>query len=289
VWGISTAAVASAFWDAHRPATALPIWNSLVLWSSLDSLGHMHEALAGDYYHEELESVPEQTWSSAAFLTSTVHGLLGLEIDSESREIVFSPHLPATWGTLTLGNVAMRESRINLSLTRSDGEISLYVQNDGSSVKMRFAPEIPPGARLLDARSENKRIAASVDSHRQDNHAKIEFQLPHGNTKVSLRYVGGVSLIVPSQQPKLGDPSRGIKVTGVKLDRSAYTIDADFVPSTQSTLELKTPWSIHSVQGAALEHLPDGLYQLKINLPEARSPVTTYHHAIVVVNFSTAH
>jgi glycogen debranching enzyme len=289
VWGISTAGIASALWTAHRPATAFPVWNSLVPWTSFDSLGHIHETLAGNYYHEEEESVPEQTWSSAAFLTSTVHGLLGLEVGSESREIVFSPHLPATWGTLTIRNVAMRESRINLSLTRSDGEISLYVQNDGPSLKMRFAPEIPLGARLLDARLENKRIAASVDSHRQDNHAKVEFQLPHGNTKVSLRYVGGVSLIVPSQQPKLGDPSRGIKVTGVKLDRGTYTIDADFVPYAQSTLELKTPWSIQSVQGATLEHLPGGLYQLKIKLPEANSPAATYHHATVVVNFSAAH
>jgi glycogen debranching enzyme len=289
VWGISTAGMASALWTAHRPATAFPIWNSLVPWTWLDSLGHMHETLAGNYYHEEEESVPEQTWSSDAFLTSTLQGLLGLEINAESRTIVFSPHLPATWGTLSIRNVAVRESRINLNLTRSEREISLDLQNDGPSVKMQFAPEIPLGARLLDARLENKRIAASLGSHDQDTHAKLEFQLPHGNTKVSMRYVGGVSLIVPSQRPKLGDPSRGIKVTGVKLDGITYTIDADFVPSAQSTLELKTPWSIQSVQGAALEHLPDGLYQLKINSTEASSPMSTYHHATVVVNFSTAH
>ena len=67
VWALGTAGVASAMWADHRPATALPIWSALVPWSSLDSPGHMHEVLAGDFYHEELESVPEQTWSSAAF------------------------------------------------------------------------------------------------------------------------------------------------------------------------------------------------------------------------------
>jgi glycogen debranching enzyme len=49
VWAVSTASVASAFWSEHRPATALPIWSALVPWSSLDSLGHMHETLAGDF------------------------------------------------------------------------------------------------------------------------------------------------------------------------------------------------------------------------------------------------
>ncbi len=50
VWALGTAAVATAFWAEHRPATALPIWQALVPWTSLDSLGHMHEVLAGDYY-----------------------------------------------------------------------------------------------------------------------------------------------------------------------------------------------------------------------------------------------
>jgi glycogen debranching enzyme len=37
VWATGTASMASAFWADHRPATAFPIWNALVPWSSLDS------------------------------------------------------------------------------------------------------------------------------------------------------------------------------------------------------------------------------------------------------------
>ncbi len=47
VWGIGTSDMAATFWSEHRPATALSIWNALVPWTSLDSLGLMHEALAG--------------------------------------------------------------------------------------------------------------------------------------------------------------------------------------------------------------------------------------------------
>jgi len=60
VWGLGTSGVASTYWSEHRPATALPIWSALIPWSSLDSPGHLHEVLAGDFYHEEVESVPEQ-------------------------------------------------------------------------------------------------------------------------------------------------------------------------------------------------------------------------------------
>jgi glycogen debranching enzyme len=67
---LSTAGVSSAFWSEHRPYTAFPIWSGLLPWGTLDSMGHMHEVLAGNFYHQQEESVPEQTWSSAAFLSS---------------------------------------------------------------------------------------------------------------------------------------------------------------------------------------------------------------------------
>ena len=66
--------MAEAFWRDHRPETAASTWNSLLPWFRLDSLGYMHEVLAGNLFHPEVESVPEQTWSSAGFLHATGAG-----------------------------------------------------------------------------------------------------------------------------------------------------------------------------------------------------------------------
>jgi glycogen debranching enzyme len=295
VWAISTAAVASAFWDVHRPETALPIWNSLVPWSSLDSLGHMHEALAGDSYHEELESVPEQTWSSAAFLTTTVHNLLGLEVNGESNQIVFSPHLPPTWDKVTLQHLRLRQAQINITLQRMEDRLDLHLHNDGSATKMLFDPEVPLGARLVDARLGNRAIPAALEQHSQDTHVKVEFELPHGDAQLSIRYAGGVSLFASVTNPMLGDPSSGIKITGTRLDQRTYTIEADFVPPSTSTLELATPWTIKNVQGAALKTISPGLYQLDVAAPKvgqlkpdesgADSSSINYQHATIVVSF----
>ena len=82
---VGTARVASEFWSNHRPFTAFPIWRGLIPWGTLDSMGHIHELLAGDFYHQQVESVPEQTWSSAALLSSAVQGLLGLEREAQSE------------------------------------------------------------------------------------------------------------------------------------------------------------------------------------------------------------
>ena len=85
VSAVGTARVASEFWSNHRPFTAFPIWSGLLPWGTLDSMGHMHELLAGDFYHQQVESVPEQTWSSAALLSSAVQGLLGLEREAQDE------------------------------------------------------------------------------------------------------------------------------------------------------------------------------------------------------------
>ena len=69
--------------------------SAVTQWNALDSPGHIHEVLAGNFYHEQTESVPEQTWSSAGLLDATARGLLGLEIDGIANRLRFAPHVPA--------------------------------------------------------------------------------------------------------------------------------------------------------------------------------------------------
>ena len=67
VSALGTSSVSLAFWNSHRSVIAQQIWDGLLPWHTLDSEGHIHEVAAGDFYHPEMESVPEQTWSSAGF------------------------------------------------------------------------------------------------------------------------------------------------------------------------------------------------------------------------------
>ena len=101
----------------------------------------MHEALAGDYYHEEMESVPEQTWSSATFFAAAVHGMLGLQIDGASNHVTFTPHLPPTWNSITLRNIKAGASEVSLHMTQTPSEIRLQAHNEGAPVQIKFDPK----------------------------------------------------------------------------------------------------------------------------------------------------
>jgi glycogen debranching enzyme len=250
VWAIGSAEAASAFWAEHRPLTALPIWQALVPWSTLDSLGHMHETLAGDLYHEEIESVPEQTWSSASFFTATVRGLLGLKVDGVARRVVFAPHLPANWGSVVVRHVHVANSELTLKMTQSVSEIELQVENRGTPVTLEFNPQLPLGA-----------TGTQVQQNQQDTHARVEFAIPAGASTHTIRFSGGVAIIVPVPQPQSGEPSRGMKLTGATLRDRVLTLELDRVSESAADFELRTPWKIAEATGAGFTS--DGHFTVK--------------------------
>lgn len=216
VWALGTANVAMAFWTDHRPNTALPIWNGLVPWSSLDSMGHMDEVLAGDYYHEQTESVPEQTWSSAVFFQTAVQGLLGLQVNALTRRIVFSPHLPADWNMVTVRNIQLPKSKIDFAWSRTKDGSDLEIANSGDPIHLVYSPEIPLGAHLTGATWNGKPIPVRLEEHSQDSHAQVELDVPHGTGHLTLGYEGGVSLILPRVEPLIGESSHAMKVLTIK-------------------------------------------------------------------------
>jgi glycogen debranching enzyme len=289
VWAVSTASVASAFWSAHRPATAFPVWNALVPWSSLDSLGHMHETLAGDYYREETESVPEQTWSSARFFASAVTGLLGLEVDGASNRITFAPHLPANWNAITVRNVHVGASRINFKQKTSLDELQLEIHNDGVPVKMTFDPEIPLGAKLRGARWQDRKIPATLEAHTQDTHARMEIDVPYGDSLLTLGYIGGVEIWPENPHVEIGNRSTGIKITAMSLEGETYAVAFDYVPSAAASLNIRTPWVVRNVQGAGVEKAEKNLYRLKLNVASEDQSNKSYQHGAVKVTFGSEH
>jgi glycogen debranching enzyme len=282
-----TARVAAEFWANHRPFTAFPIWSALLPSGTLDSMGHIHELLAGDFYHQQVESVPEQTWSSAALLSSAVQGLLGLERDAQANSLKFSPHLPPDWDSISIRNVVVSGGTVDMTLTRVRNGLELETENSGSPVELLWAPEIPLGAHLSGAELDGKPVHALTEEHAQDTHATLKFTVPHGKSHCLIRYEGGVLLSVSGAAPLLGEPSQRIKITSVAYKPASLVVDADVSrDATNSTIELRTDQKVLKVRGAKLRLASDGVYDLLVD--PAGNPGTAagqYGHTEIVVDF----
>lgn len=287
VSALGTAGVATAFWSQHRPYTAFPIWQSLLPWGTLDSMGHMHELLAGDFYHQQEESVPEQTWSSAAFLSATVQGLLGLSREAQANHLEFAPHLPPEWDSISMENIKIAGGKVALHLARVPGGLELEANNTSGPVELLFSPEIPIAARLQGAACNGKPLPAQREEHAQDTHARVALTLPGGSTRCLIRYEGGVLLRSKSVAPLVGEASNTIKITSVTYQAGRLLLAADV--SRQTILALRTSEKPLRVTGATLNLVSDGLYDVTVDPP---SPATLlpggYRHTEVVIDFAPA-
>jgi glycogen debranching enzyme len=270
VFALSTAGIAETFWNGHRPAAAFPIWTSIVPWTRLDSLGHIHEVLAGDVYHQQTESVPEQTWSSAGFISAAVRGLLGLRVDSVSNQIAFSPHMPPEWHEVTVRNVRMQHAVLDLQMQRDEENIALTVTNRGRPVSFVFDPQLPFGARLLGSQCGNRHLTAAIERNAHDQHARISFTAPQGTMHCGIRFQGGVEVISPDVVPLLGSTSTGIKITAVELRNNSLIVDADINEAGAASFQIKTPWKWVSVEGGTVHQIARNLYQVDLD----RSAIT---------------
>lgn len=284
VWAMGTASLAEAFWDQHRPVTAFAMWRSLLPWASLDSLGHMDEVLAGDFYRPQTESVPEQTWSSAAFLDATVHGLLGLNVDSLADRVTFAPHLPAGWNRVSVEHIPLAKASVGLVLHLAPHELTLSIDNPGTPFHFDFAPELPLGSHIVDATLDSHPIVATLDSHPQETKARVQFDTSPGHSELHFKFEGGVSVLTDFPAPQLGMPSTGVRIVDAQLDGSTLTIAADVPRNRASHLQLQTDWSVVKVDGATAQRAVDRLVDLTFAASQATSSAP-YHRVKAVIQF----
>ena len=285
VSALATSDIASAFWAEHRPSTALSIWTSLLPWGTLDSMGHMHEVLTGDFYHQQAESVPEQTWSSAGFLSSAVHGLLGLEIEAQANRLNFSPHLPSDWDRMSVSNIKLPNGNVAMVLARVRGGLDLQIENKGGPLELSFTPEIPFAARLGDATLDGKHLPVHKEEHQQDTHAAVRFKVPSGKSDCFLGYEGGVAVGVKDPAPLVGESSRGIKLTSVAYDSKTLVLKADVRQDRNSSvITLRTGEKPLGAHGAKLVKIAQDEYQLIVD--QTPAPDTMYQHIEITVDFA---
>jgi hypothetical protein len=255
-------------------------------------MGHLHEVVAGDFYHQQTESVPEQTWSSAAFLSSTVHGLLGLEREAQANRLLFSPHLPANWDRITIGNIPVSGGHLAMTMIRTPSGLELQTENSGGPVELVFSPEIPLGAHLLGAVLDGKHLDAQPQQNAQDEHATLTFTVSPGKSHCLVHFEGGVSLSVHNPSPLLGEPSKGIKIISATYKPGSLVVNADVSQdSPVASIELRTKEKPLRAHGATLSSVSGDTYELIVepSATAANHPNTTpgeYRHTEIAVDFS---
>lgn len=251
VSALHTAETADAFWNAHRPLNAWQIWSGLIPWTTTSSPGYMEEVLSGAVFQPEVESVPQQTWSSAAFLSAAVSGLLGVTVDAPANRLIIAPHRFPEGGVVSIAHLRAAGALVSASIHWQGESIEATLTNDGKPIHLELAAEIPLGASHLNALINGKRIAGSIESWREERQARIDFLLVHGITRCRFQYSGGVWIEVPRSQPLPGAVSHQLRIRNIELNRMELMVKADIPEGVESSLSVETPWRVAAVDGGS--------------------------------------
>ena len=98
----------------------------------------MHEVMSGSFFTPQRESVPEQTWSSSAFLSAAIHGMLGLESDGRKNVLHLDPQVPASWQSFKVEHVRIGNSIVDLNWHSENGHFTLDLQNRGPMFNFKW-------------------------------------------------------------------------------------------------------------------------------------------------------
>ena len=293
---LQTTSTASLYWHNHRPDIASAIWNAVLPLNWLDSPGHLHEVLAGNVYIPEAESVPEQTWSSAGLLDSTLRGLFGIDAIGDINKLDFHPHLPAAWDHVSIENIQLPHSLLSLDMHQDSSTIALDIRNQGAPAAIDFSPQVPLGARITSALCNGHSLPAKLEEHEEDQHARLQIQAPSGNSHCDIHYSGGVALLLPPSNPQFGNPSSAMKITSLHLDGRRLFIDADVNSTGSNRFRIRSPWKLKSLKGArTISSIPDtripisgipdpGISEIEITPPSNSS--SHYQAAHIVIDFA---
>lgn len=286
VSALGTAELANTFWSAHRSTQAFALWNSLLPWFSLDSLGHMHEVLAGNIYQPQQESVPEQTWSSAGFISASMQGLLGLQVDALKRTIVFAPRIPQAWHDVSVAQVPLLDAKVSFTLHQSSTDITLKIENTGAPFSLKFAPTLPLGATVDHVEVNHQAARAETSQDLPDTMTSLDVEVPHGAIEVHMILHGGVSILTANPAPLLGEPSQDVHLIHEQLIGDTLKITADIPDDHNATFDLVTDWRIVRATNATVDRLTPQLARITMLAPTGATVINHYKQVEATLQFN---
>ena len=216
VWPFLTGFTTLAFYRHELAETGLQSLRNLANWLRYDALGTMPEIASGAYFRALESSVPHQLFSSSAFISGLLHGLLGLEVDAAARRVRFMPSLPPTWDAFQIQNIAVGSDTLALLVNQSFDSFELAVlRAPEHPVTLEIAPAFGPYARLLSIEGD----AGEAEARLSMGTTRF-FTTMQAKTGATLRMSidDPVRVWLPYSSPRPGDAPQQLRLCRIEHD-----------------------------------------------------------------------
>ena len=283
VWPLFTGWASVGEYRYHR---ALPGYSNLRAnaWLTLNgALGHVTEVLSGDYNEPLSTSSPHQIWSAAMVVNPILRGMMGLEVDANTRTAKFSPHVPADWSSFAVQGLIVNDIKLDLRYSKAADEIVLEVRRSGTgSCDIDFAPAISPNAKVISTEIDGHAVPSRLEQNEHDQHVVIHFSANREAMTLRIRVHNDFGVAVIFENPSLGARSSGLLVASESWDEQHQTLTLDLFGVSGREYEMATsnPDQIENVEGAILMK-DKNRSNLRVNFPNSGAAEYVPHRVIL--------
>lgn len=271
VWPLFTGWASIAAYRHGRPHVGYQALMANALLTFPGALGYVTELLSGDFHAPFGRSSHHQVWSEAMVVSPVMRGLLGIEASEGGRRLTFAPQLPADWRSASAKNVAVGDSRLDLSLDRREGARTITVARRGGTTPVRviLAPAFALDARIrsvsVDGRSQPHQMRREGDVQR----AEIELPADALPARVVFFCDEGTDVAAPVTEPVHGAASEGVRILRAAAENGALRLTLEGVTGREYTLTLRTPRNVGEAEGATLRRLEPGRWEIRVRFEGA--------------------
>jgi glycogen debranching enzyme len=285
VWPLFTGWASVGEYRYHR---ALPAYSNLranALLGLDGPLGHFTEVLSGDYYQALSTSSPHQIWSAAMVVSPILRGMLGLDANTLTHQIVFAPHLPADWDSFSVRRLSVEGCTLSLTYRRTFDTVALDLQREGTGeCNLEFSPALALRARVSGAELNGHKVPFTLQKNSEDQHVIVKFPVPAGSSTLRLTVHNDFGVSVHAVLPPLGSKSEELKAVSETWSDSLDSLRLDLSgrPGKTYELDLWNPAQVRSVDGGTLPK--SDRPRLQISFPAGAGQ--DYLHQQVVIHFA---
>ena len=220
VWPFVTGFLSLAEFRYHDPYAGRAQLDAIARTFDIWGLGRNPEVFSGSSFEPLDTAVPQQFFSTSAYLTALVRGAFGVEADAPRGKLVIAPHLFDRPGDYRLRGVRVGTAVLDIQIAVRDTSFTASVRRtDGGTapLTLHLDPALAPGARVLGVRTRRGQVTYGTAATGRDVHVSTDVPLAGGEVEVTVRHTAGWRLGIDEPAVARGDRSRALKVLDVRL------------------------------------------------------------------------
>lgn len=240
VWPLFTGWAALGDYAAGKFAQGFSKMMSNLLVYKYWSLGYIEEVLHGTQY-KYFGVCRHQAWSETMVLQPAIEGMLGLNPDAMNKTLGLSLRFPLDWDSVTVDNIRLAETNLQLNLIRTPDKTILNLLNplydftDVPSSGLIVSLDLP---MAIGTRVETVQLNGQpVSFKRTDSGIDLKLAAVE-KSHIEISHSGGIGVLPQVNHPTPGDSSTGLRIISDKLIGKEYLVEVEGLSGTKGKIRL---------------------------------------------------